>query len=520
MKKKPVQEKTGLSIGLISLVGLIALANVALHLFFYNTLEFHRDELLYFSLGRHLSAGYASVPPFTGLMAFIMINTIGSTLFAARFLPAIFSGFLVVIAVLMAREMKGNRFAMILTAVGVVILPVNLRAFFLFQPVFLDIFFWSLVFYLVILWINTKKEIFLILLGIATGLGIMNKYLIILQILCIACVFLLSKNRQIFKTRSLYIGILLALLIILPNIIWQIMNHFPVITHMQALNDSQLVNVNRMSFLIEQLLLGFMASVIILPGIFYTLFNKSMNAWRHLVIASLMVVLILVLLRGKSYYTAGLLPFMVATGAVFWGKVTRSSWLKMCLIVIPVLVTIPFIPMGIPVFKAERLASYFKWMKNNVGLDVVLRDEDGFYHELPQDYSDMIGWEELTANVNKAYQQIKDKESCFIFCENYGQAGAVTVLGKKYGLPQPVCFSESFYYWAPKELPVEIRSVIYVNDDLSEDLGDIFLDMQVIGRINNPLARESGTTVYLYQKPGSSFNDFWKKRVGQVKSPF
>jgi hypothetical protein len=298
------------------------------------------------------------------------------------------------------------------------------------------------------------------------------------------------------------------------------MNHFPVITHMQALNDSQLVNVNRMSFLIEQLLLGFMASVIILPGIFYTLFNKSMNAWRHLVIASLMVVLILVLLRGKSYYTAGLLPFMVATGAVFWGKVTRSSWLKMCLIVIPVLVTIPFIPMGIPVFKAERLASYFKWMKNNVGLDVVLRDEDGFYHELPQDYSDMIGWEELTANVNKAYQQIKDKESCFIFCENYGQAGAVTVLGKKYGLPQPVCFSESFYYWAPKELPVEIRSVIYVNDDLSEDLGDIFLDMQVIGRINNPLARESGTTVYLYQKPGSSFNDFWKKRVGQVKSPF
>ena len=132
----------------------------------------------------------------------------------------------------------------------------------------------------------------------------------------------------------------------------------------------------------------------------------------------------------------------------------------------------------------------------------------------------MIGWEELTANVNKAYQQVPDKNSCLIFCENYGQAGAVTVLGKKYGLPQPVSFCESFYYWAPKDLPVEIKSVIYVNNDLSEDLSDIFLDIKVIGRINDPLSRETGTTVYLYQKPGRSFNDFWRKIITEVKSPF
>jgi hypothetical protein len=58
---------------------IIALINVALHLGFYNTLGFHRDELLYFFLGRHLSAGYASVPPLTGFLACLIISDIKFT---------------------------------------------------------------------------------------------------------------------------------------------------------------------------------------------------------------------------------------------------------------------------------------------------------------------------------------------------------------------------------------------------------------------------------------------------------
>jgi hypothetical protein len=320
--------------------------------------------------------------------------------------------------------------------------------------------------------------------------------------------------------RSLYIGVLLAFVIILPNIIWQIANHLPVITHMKALNDSQLVNVNRISFLTDQLFLGFMSTLIIIPGIFFIMFNKKMKVYFPLVLASLLVILVLLLLRGKSYYTAGLLPFLVAAGAVFWEKTLRSAWLRTFFVIILLIVTVPFIPMGIPVFKAERLAAYFEWMKKNVGMDAVLRDEDGNYHALPQDYADMIGWEELTANADKAYRQVQDKNSCFIYCENYGQAGAITVLGRKYGLPQPVCFSESFFYWAPREFSVEIQSVVYINDNLGEDVRALFNDIRETGRISNPLAREYGTTVYLCQKPVRSFNAFWKERIVQVKSPF
>jgi hypothetical protein len=229
---------------------------------------------------------------------------------------------------------------------------------------------------------------------------------------------------------------------------------------------------------------------------------------------------VLLLLRGKSYYTAGLIPFMIATGGVFWEKVIRTKWVRILFIIILVGITIPIVPMGIPVFKAEGLATYFEGMKRNTGFDAVLRDEDGNYNRLPQDYSDMIGWEELTANASKAYQMVQDKTSCFIYCENYGQAGAITVLGKKYGLPQPVCFSESFFYWAPKDFPVEIQSAVYINHDLGEDIQALFSDIRKIGEISNPLAREQGTTVYLCQRPVSSFNAFYRKRILQIGSPF
>ena len=82
----------------------------------------------------------------------------------------------------------------------------------------------------------------------------------------------------------------------------------------------------------------------------------------------------------------------------------------------------------------------------------------------------MLGWEELTSITNKAYMMIGDKKASFIYCENYGQAGAITIIGKKYGLPEAVCFNESFRYWIPLKFDPDITSFIYVNDKLGKTL--------------------------------------------------
>jgi hypothetical protein len=128
----------------------------------------------------------------------------------------------------------------------------------------------------------------------------------------------------------------------------------------------------------------------------------------------------------------------------------------------------------------------------------------------------MIGWEELTAIAAKAYNSIEDKKSSFIYGENYGYAGAITIIGKKYGLPEAVCFSESFRYWIPPEFNPDIKSFIYINGEMGEDIQRLFNQITLVGSISNPDSREYGTKVYLCEDPKSSFNEFWSKRLEKL----
>src|SRR4030067_3703967 len=82
----------------------LALFNVILHLAASYNLEFHRDELLYFSLGLHPGFGYATVPPLIGWIAWLMQNIFGYSLFAVRFIPALLSGLMIFLIAAMTRE--------------------------------------------------------------------------------------------------------------------------------------------------------------------------------------------------------------------------------------------------------------------------------------------------------------------------------------------------------------------------------------------------------------------------------
>jgi len=499
---------------------LIAILNVLFHLLFYNTLGFHRDELLYFSLGQHLTAGYASVPPFTGFVAWMMIHISGYSLLSARIIPMLLSGVLVLLGAAITKELQGKLYAQVLTVLAICVTPFNLRGFTLFQPVCFDVMFWSLIFWLSLKWINTKSDKYLLFIGLAAGVGLLNKYLVALLIFSLLAAFLFSSYRTIFTRKAFYLAILIALVVFLPNLIWQIKNHLPVLTHMQALNEYQLVHVNRIAFFTDQLFMSSLAIVMFVPGIIYMSFGKNMNQYRPIVIASFIVLLLLAILRGKSYYTIGLFPLWIAAGGVYWETRLKKNVTKILLPALMLLITIPVLPMGIPIFKAEKLAEYFAQVKDKYGFDMVLRWETGKVHSLPQDYADMLGWDELAAITAKAYEQVPDKPSTIIYTENYGQAGAIMVIGKKYNLPEPVCFSESFFYWFPRNPDHEITSIIYINSELGEDINELFADCRLTGMIENPLAREYGTGVWLCTKPRSSFNKFWRQRVPQITNPF
>ena len=494
----------------------IAALNVALHLAFYQNLEYHRDELLYFSQGMHPAWGYASVPPLTGWLAGLVWATLGYSVWAVKLLPALGSGAMVLLVAAISRELGGRNYAQILAAIGVVITPLMLRAFFLFQPVYLDILFWTLLFYWLVRFLNTSSDKYLYALGVTLGLGLLNKYLVALWAVSVLLAFLLTRERRAFTRKSLYLAFLVSLLVFLPNIIWQFLHDFPVVEHMAALSESQLAHVSRADFLADQLLMGYSVVLLLGPGLYFLL---RLPKYRSVGLAVVFTVGLLCLLRGKSYYTAGVFPVLLAAGGVLWENILARTFGKALLPALMALSILPLLPLGLPIYDVEGMIGYFDALDQKYGIDAGRRFEDGTVHSLPQDYADMLGWDELTRLVQKAYQQTGDKRNALIYCENYGQAGAVAMIGKKYKLPQPMCFSESFLYWAPDLLDHEIREFIYVNDELGEDLRQGFADIREVGRIQNAHAREYGTRVYLCRQPNADVRAFLRERIAE-ETPF
>ena len=493
------------------IIGLcLGLINTVIHLAFYHNLEYHRDELLYFSLGMHPAVGYATVPPMIGWLAALMQFIFGYSLFAVKLFPALLSGFFTLLCVLITRELGGKTFAQILTGITLLLMPFTLRTFYLFQPVAPDLTFWTLLIYLAIRYLNSMKDKYLILIGGLSGLAMLNKYLVALLIVSLLISCLIAGHREIFRKKALYLGFFIGFMIFLPNLAWQISRGLPVVHHLQELNDTQLVYVKHADFIIDQIMMPMSGSLLMIPGLIWIMMDKK---YRLVGMTAILVIFILFILRGKSYYTIGVMPMMVAAGAVVVEKYIRRNFYRYALVVFLVIISIPVFPAGIPVFGREGLVQYFKYQEDHFGITAGRRWEDGSIHSLPQDYADQLGWEEMTRLASEAWQIIPDKSRGMIYCENYGEAGAISIIGKKYGLPEAISFHESFRYWIPKKFDPDIEYLVYINWDMGDDVGESFRDIQIIGSVSDPHAREYGSTIYLCSAPIRSFNGLWKEAL-------
>lgn len=252
-----------------------------------------------------------------------------------------------------------------------------------------------------------------------------------------------------------------------------------------------------------------------LAGLYYLLVHKGGRPYRMLGWLFLAVLLLFILLKGKSYYTLGMYPVVMAAGAVFVERILPWIWLRIMIPVIVLATTLPLLPISIPVIPIEKTPAYFKWVAEDLGLDGIVRWEDGRIYTLPQDFADMLGWQEIADLTKEAFDRASEKDKVMIYCENYGQAGAVAHFHPE--LPQPVSFSDTYRLWAPRH--TNANTLIYVNDQLGPDVAALFGKVQEVGRVNNPISRQHGDRVFLCEEPKMSFGSFWAERVVEVMGP-
>jgi hypothetical protein len=489
--------------------------------FFTNTnYDLHRDSFLYLAQGDHLAFGYASVPPLVAVLGKITRLFFGNSVFVIRLFPALAGAISVIIIALIVKSIHGKIWAIGLACTAYIISPAFLRSNTLFQPVTFNQFFWLLIIYFVVKLIQSENTKYWIYLGFTSGLAFLNKYSVVFLILALIFSIWLTPHRKLLFSRHFSIGVLIGFLFTLPNLIWQYSNNWPVVSHMLTLQQTQLVNVNMMIFILMQLLMNFPSMLIWIFGLIYLLFFKAAHKYRVLGYTYLILILILILLRGKHYYTLGIYPVLFATGGFavekyFTGKL---NLFKPIMLLLMVMFSLPIIPYSLPVLSHDAMLRYVQ-SSNIYRLQEALRWEDGQLHSLPQDYADMIGWKELADIVIQTYNSLskEEKAHCAIFTENYGEAGAIKYYTKKQGLPEPISFSDSFLFWAPDYL--NITCLIYVASE-NREISNYFEKVTLMGRIKNKHSRESGLPVYLCKGPKNGFLQFYARKVKQLKDQF
>jgi hypothetical protein len=455
--------------------------------------DLHRDEYLHLEQANHLAAGYLSVPPFTAFLS-LLIQFLGGGVFWVRFFPALFGALTMLLVWKLVELLKGGWYAQVLAAV-VLLCSAMSRINIMFQPNSADILAWTLIFYLLVLYIRDGKPRLLLWMGCVAGVAFLNKYNILFLAVGLIPALLLTSQRKIFLDKYLYGGILIALLIALPNIIWQLQNGLPVLHHMKELAETQLVNVERLGFIKEQVLFFLLGTAIWVTGFIGLLRHAPFRPYRFVAWTFLLVMALFIYLKAKAYYALGLYPVMLAFGSVYWEQLFSRGWLKQVRFVWLVLLILPtaiFFRIIFPVLSpADLYAAMSPQMREGI-----CKWEDGKVHDLPQDFADMRGWRELAGLTAKAYQQIPawERKNTLIICDNYGQAGAINYYAGNVVSPA-ITFSADYMFWFPHI--DNLHYLIVVGEAPREYVRKYTSGYTKTGQISDVLAREYGTGVYL-----------------------
>ncbi len=502
------------------ILGVLLAAKLLLHLYLNGQLSFHRDELLYLALGRRMDWGFASVPPGIAFWAWVGDNLPGGSVEGIRLISTLSGTAAVLLTMLMAKEMLpgregSGRFAAWVVGLAGLTCGAFLRPSMLFQPVVFDLFYWTLLSWLFLKYLNTEKSSWLLWFGAVTGLALLNKYSVLIFLFGMLPGLLFARSRRIFSQLKFYMAAGLALLLILPNILWQAEHKFPLFRHIGGLAATQFVHVTPGGFLGDQLTFFLPALPVWMAGLYFLMLRKEAAPWRIFGWMFITVLVVLLLFSAKSYYSLGAYPVLVAAGAAFGERLTaeKRRGLRIALVAFMLLMAIISIPVSLPLLPPEQEARLVQRLTVAIpGLRSIQRWEDGNYYALPQDYADMIGWEELGRRVGEVWQSLPDKDNSAVYAENYGQAGAIEHFGKPYDVPDVWCFSDNYRYWLPGSLPADFHTLIYINSELGDDMPGFFQKIEKVWELDLPLSRQHGNQIYRCEGPTPAFFE----RVGSA----
>jgi len=495
---------------------LIALGKFALHLATANRYGYFIDELYTIAMGRHVAGGFVDVPPLMPIITGAWTFLFGASLVSIRALAAIFGALTVYTAGRIGRELGLKPAGQAFAALAVLLAPVFLamNSFLAYDGP--DQFLSALFFLMAIKLLKGKNLRLWIAVGIVGGAALMVKYTMLFLGLAFLIGILLSDRRKDLATPWPWLGALCAVLIALPWGLWQGFRHWPVIEYWQNYAYARVYKSSLGEFLITQFIsYNPLSAPLWLGGMIWLLVSKTAKPFRALGLTALSAYAIFFFTKAPLYMTASLYPFLFAAGYMAiqgWSAAGKRSWAAPATALSLALTGMVMMPNFVPLLSPEATLAYFRRFD---ALWSNVRAVNGIPSQLPQYMADRLGWPELVEAVAKVYDGLSEneKKDCLILTQNYGQAGAIDLLGAEYGLPKAASGHNSYYLWGYGGKSGATTIAVGLAEPLLQAL---FAEVEYKGvSAYVPLAMpyNRGVRIYVCRKPIQPMDTIWRNDV-------
>lgn len=473
----------------------VAGAKLALHLALASRYGCFRDELYFLDCGRNLAWGYVDAAPAIGLWAKAAL-LLGGSLPVLRGIAGLAGAAVVLLTGLLAWRLGGSRAAQGLAALAALATPILLAVSSLLSMNVFEPLFWTGCAYVLVRLADGAPPRLWLLFGFLAGLGLLNKHSTAFFGAAVLAGLLVSPLRRHLATPWPWAGAGVALLVFLPNLLWQAANGFPTLEGLRNVaRTGKNVVLGPGEFVLQQALQqGPHLLPLWLGGLAWLLLARK-GRHRALGAAFAAFFVLMFAMKAKAYYLAPVYPMLLAAGAVALDellerrrslagragpRLAAAAW-----VVLPVL---PAAPLVLPLLPPDRLVAYM----DRLGF-APPRTEVAHRGPLPQIFGDQFGWPELVAEVARVWNGLTPAERArgAIFANNYGEAGAVNLFGPAHGLPRAISAHQNHFLWGPRGFAGDV--LVVLQDD-RESLERVCASVEEAGRHHHPwgMAEENG----------------------------
>jgi len=483
---------------------------------------YFRDEFYYIACGHHLAWGYVDHGPIVALQARLGELLFGESVFGIRIFSALAGAIAVFLTGIITWSLGGRKPAQALAMFGLLVAPQYIsQSGYLSMNSCEPMFWMTCLLALILIQQGHSPARWWTIFGISAGVGLLNKPSMTFFLIAIGLGLLLTPQRRLLFTRWAGFGIALLILIALPNVLWQVHNHWPTLEFLQnGRADHKNVILNPLQFLHAQIDgMQPLNALLWITGIVSLLRAKSIRDTRWLGLGALLFYVIMCAMHAKDYYLLGIYPALFAAGAIAWEHrfaASRAVQQDRLIAFLPfeailLITSLILLPMCSPILRPDT------WVRYTTALHLHgNQSETEANGPLPQFYADRFGWQELASQVVATYQALppEDRSKLCIWGSNYGEAGSVDLLGHKLDPTLPAAFSSHNTYWMWGTHGCTWDVVIGITGATPAELAARYDSVQIVGHLDNPYSMPyEHRNIYLlrHRKPSMpvDWND-WK----------